>query len=152
VVSVASLIRDARPEEAEALAELQRRASLIWDEYRAQLLAHPEVIEPETAAIAAGRVRVAVDEEDRPLGLSVALPVLGGAVELDGLFVEPDAHGRGIGRALVADAAARARAAGATRMDVTAGPATGFYERCGFVRAGETQTRFGPALRLTLAL
>ena len=152
MVPGAPLIRDARPEEGAALAALQRRASLVWDEYREQLLAHPEVIEAETAAIAAGRVRVAEGGDGDVLGVSVVLEPHDGVVELEGLFVEPDEHGRGVGRALVADAAARARATGATRMDVTAGPATGFYERCGFVRAGETQTLFGPALRLTLAL
>jgi predicted N-acetyltransferase YhbS len=54
----------------------------------------------------------------------------------------------GIGRALVEDAAARASGAGARALEVTAGPAQGFYEKVGFRLIGAAQTRFGPAVRL----
>jgi N-acetylglutamate synthase-like GNAT family acetyltransferase len=145
-------IRDARPQEGEALAALQRRASLVWEEYRAQLEAHPELFVPETEAIAAGRARVAEADDGGVLGFSVVLEPRDGVVELDGLFVEPEAMGGGVGRALVADAVERARAAGARRMVVVAGPATGFYERQGFVRIGPAPTRFGTASLLARAL
>ena len=39
------LVRDARPDEASALEALQRRASDVWEEYRAQLAANPDAIE-----------------------------------------------------------------------------------------------------------
>ena len=39
------MIRSARAEDIPRLIEVQRRASLIWDAYREQLEAHPEVIE-----------------------------------------------------------------------------------------------------------
>ena len=55
---------------------------------------------------------------------------------------------RGIGRALVEDAAARASDDAANYLEVTAGPATGFYERVGFAIIAEAQTRFGPAVRM----
>ena len=67
---------------------------------------------------------------------------------LDGLFVEPAQMRRGIGRALVEDAAARARSRGALVMDVTAGPAQPFYERAGFTVTGHASTRFGTAVRM----
>ena len=54
-------IRDARPDEALSLEALQRRSSDVWEEYRAQLAANPDAIEPPQRAIADGRVRVAVD-------------------------------------------------------------------------------------------
>ena len=60
-VAALELIRDARPDEASALEALQRRSSDVWEEYRAQLAANPDAIEPPHQAIADGRVRVAVD-------------------------------------------------------------------------------------------
>jgi GNAT superfamily N-acetyltransferase len=119
---VVQLIRGARPGEASALEALQRRASDVWEEYRAQLAAHPDAIEPPHGAIAEGRVRVAVDGSGRRLGFSVVLPVGGGRCELDDLFVEPDSMRQGIGRLLVDEFAARAAAAGARYVDVIANP------------------------------
>jgi GNAT superfamily N-acetyltransferase len=73
--------------------------------------------------------------------------VVGG--ELDGLFVEPDMWRCGIGAALVEEATHQARLRGLA-LTVTANPhALEFYEKCGFLLEGETQTRFGPALRMS---
>ena len=75
--------------------------------------------------------------------------VVGG--ELDGLFVEPEQWRRGIGEALVEAASQVAQHRGLT-LSVIANPAAlGFYERCGFIAEGTTQTRFGPGLRMSLA-
>jgi hypothetical protein len=46
------------------------------------------------------------------------------------------------------DAMGRARRAGARAMEVTAGPAEGFYAKVGFVTLRTTPTRFGPAVRM----
>ena len=141
-------IRDAAPGEKDALEALQLRASLVWEEYREQLRAHPDAIELPAEAIAAGRVRVAL-HDGGVAGFSVVTDIRDGACELDGLFVEPELMGRGIGRELVDDAVARAHAA--TRLDVIANPrAVGFYEKLGFRHAGEVPTRFGPGLRMHL--
>jgi GNAT superfamily N-acetyltransferase len=146
-------IRDGRPDDAYALEALQRRASDVWEEYRAQLADHPDVIAPPHRAIAEGRVRVAVDSTERLLGFSVVLPVEDGRCELDDLFVEPDRMRLGIGRMLVHDLAARAAAAGASYVEVIANPnALGFYARLGFKAAGHASTRFGSAPRMTLDL
>jgi ribosomal protein S18 acetylase RimI-like enzyme len=130
-----------------------RAASMAGERDRAWLLAHPDAIEVPAEAIDDGRVRVAVDPAGRRLGFSVVLPIAGGACELDGLFVAPEAMRRGVGSALVRDAAARARAQGAERIDVIANDnALGFYERMGF-RGGEwVPTRHRPALRMSLPL
>src|SRR6185312_11040538 len=143
-------IRDATPDEKAELEALQLRASLVWEEYREALLANPDAIVVPAGAIAAGRVRVAVST-DGPAGFSVVMPVIDGACELDGLFVEPELMGRGIGRELVADVVARSD--GVERLDVIATPrAVGFYATLGF-RPGETvQTRFGDGLRMHLPL
>jgi ribosomal protein S18 acetylase RimI-like enzyme len=152
-MSVVAGIRDALPQEASALEALHRRSSDVWEEYRAQLAANPDAIEPPHHAIAEGRVRVAVDASQRCLGFSVVQPVEDGRCELDDLFVEPDSMGLGVGRLLVDDLASRAAAAGARHVDVIANPnALGFYESLGFQVTGEAATRFGPGVRMSLDL
>ena len=141
-------IRDAAEAERAALESLQRRSSDVWEAYREDLAANPDAIDLPLAFIANGWVRVAVDRDDRPMGFSVVIPTGGEAHELDGLFVEPAHMYRGVGRALVQDAAARAAHAAAACLEVTAGPAQGFYEKLGFTVTGHADTRFGPAMRM----
>jgi GNAT superfamily N-acetyltransferase len=139
----ALVIRLARPEEREELEALQRRASLALADYRDQIDAHPDAIHLPPAQIANGQVLVA--ELDERIAGFVA--VVGG--ELDGLFVEPAMWRRGIGRALVDEATHEARQRGLA-LTVVANPAARqFYESCGFSLEGETQTRFGAALRMS---
>ncbi len=136
-------LRLAQPEEREDLEELQRRASLELPEYRDELLANPDAIHLPPAQIANGQVIVA-ELGDEIAGFAA---VVGG--ELDGLFVEPDLWGSGIGRILVEAAVHEARQRGLS-LTVIANPrARGFYETCGFSVEGEEQTRFGPALRMS---
>ncbi len=141
-------IRDANEDEAAVLEALQRRSSDVWEQYREQLAAHPDVIELPQAFIDSGWVRVAAAGDDTPIGFSVVIPTDTGAAELDGLFVEPEQMQRGVGRALVEDAVIRSAARGGRALEVTAGPAQGFYERTGFHLIGDAQTRFGPAVRM----
>jgi GNAT superfamily N-acetyltransferase len=136
-------LRLARPEEHDELEELQRRAAVELPEYRDQLIGDPEAIYLPAGQIANGQVIVA--ELDGEIAGFAAL--VGG--ELDGLFVEPDLWGRGIGRALVDAATHQARKRGLA-LKVIANPrARRFYEHCGLSVEGEVQTRFGPALRMT---
>ncbi len=136
-------IRLARPEERIDLEALQRRASMALPEYRKQLADHPDAIELPAEQIDQGQVLVA-EIAGRIAGFAA---VVGG--ELDGLFVEPELWRRGIGTALVEEAAHEARRRGFT-LSVTAGPgARHFYESCGFSFESDTETRFGPALRMS---
>jgi GNAT superfamily N-acetyltransferase len=136
-------LRLAVPEEHDELEELQRRASVELPEYRDQLIANPDAIYLPEGQIANGQVIVA--ELDGEIAGFAA--VVGG--ELDGLFVEPDLWGRGVGRALVDAATHEARKRGLA-LKVIANPrARRFYEHCGFSVEGEVQTRFGPGLRMT---
>lgn len=136
-------LRLARPEEHEELEELQRRASLELPEYREQLLANPDAIHLPPSQIANGQVIVAEVRAE----IAGFAAVVGG--ELDGLFVEPDLWGHGIGRALV-DAATHAARQRGLALKVIANPrARRFYEHCGFSAEGEVQTRFGPGIRMT---
>ena len=136
-------LRLARPEEHQALEELQRRSSLEFPDYREQLLANPDAIHLPPAQIANGQVIVA-EFASEVVGFAA---VVGN--ELDGLFVEPEMWGGGIGRALLDAAAHQARLRGLS-LTVLANPsARGFYESCGFSVEGEEPTRFGPALRMS---
>ncbi|HLO18903.1 MAG TPA: GNAT family N-acetyltransferase [Sphingomicrobium sp.] len=136
-------LRLARPEEHDELEDLQRRASLELPEYRDHLLEHPDAIYLPEGQIANGQVIVAEIAGE----IAGFAAVVGG--ELDGLFVEPDLWGQGIGRTLVDAAVHEARRRGLA-LRVTANPrARRFYESCGFSVEGEEQTRFGPALRMT---
>jgi GNAT superfamily N-acetyltransferase len=142
-------IRFGQPDERPALEELQRRASLMWEEYRAYLLANPDVIELPLAQLRENRVRVA-QHQGRVAGFSALLPG-DGACELDGLFVEPALWGMGFGRALIADALVQALAEGAGAITVTANPrAEGFYIKQGFAVIGRAETQFGPANRMRI--
>ena len=144
------LIRDARSAEQRSLTELQRRASMHWEAYREQLVAHPEAVELPVDQIEAGLVRVAELGLD-VVGFAVLLQQAQGACELDGLFVEPAHMGSGVGRALVEDAMRIARERGATAIEVVANPeAVAFYRRLGFTGAEQVPTRFGPARRMRL--
>jgi GNAT superfamily N-acetyltransferase len=136
-------LRLAEPEEHEELEQLMARASLELPDYREQLLANPDAIHVPPAQIANGQVIVA--ERDGVI-VGFAATVSG---ELDGLFVDPDLWGHGIGRALVNAATHEARKRGLALKVIANPSARRFYESCGFTIEGEEQTRFGPALRMT---
>ena len=143
------IIRAGASHERAALEDLQRRASLMWEDYRPYLLANPDVIELPLAQLQSGHVRVA-EHDGRIAGFAALLPKHG-FCELDGLFVEPAQWNQGIGRALIADALAIARRDGAQAIETVANPrAEGFYIRLGFAVIGQTQTQFGPANRMRI--
>ena len=138
-------IRLARPEERLALEQLQRRASLALDDYREQLEENPDAIELPVEQIDRGEAIVA-EIDGQVAGFAVILGEQGRA-ELDGLFVEPEHWRQGVGKALIEAATHEARRRGLSLLTVVANPAAReFYERCGFIIEGETETRFGPAL------
>lgn len=147
-MSAEPTFRLAVPTERSALEELQRRASLIWEEDREALLANPDAIELPLEQITDGRTIVA-EQAGQLLGFAVVLRRDDGNGELDGLFVEPSQWRHGIGRALVEHAERLALADGATSLWVTANTrALGFYDTCGFVTVGEVATRFRPAPKM----
>jgi GNAT superfamily N-acetyltransferase len=145
-------LRFADPPEREALEDLQRRASLIYDAYRADLLANPDLIALPRWQLEDRRVRLA-EKDGVTLGFSAVLPRDTKTCDLDGLFVEPAQWRRGIGRALMEDAFALARAEGKRTMEVLANPyAEDFYLRLGFVRIGIATTALGIAAKMRRSL
>jgi GNAT superfamily N-acetyltransferase len=140
--------RLAVPEERRALEDLQRRASLVWEDDRDALLANPDAIELPLEQITDGRTIVA-ESAGELLGFAVVLRRDDGDAELDGLFVDPAQWRHGIGRELLEQAERIATRDGAASLWVTANTrALGFYGACGFVTVGEVATRFRPAPRM----
>jgi GNAT superfamily N-acetyltransferase len=129
------IVRPAVPAEAEALSRLALRSKGHWgydDQFlaacRAELTVAPEQCDGVHLVVAEGGTAL--------LGfyrLAGEAPV----AELADLFVDPDAIGRGVGAALLADAVDRARALGISRLTIDADPhAEGFYARMGARRVG----------------
>lgn len=117
------------------------RALAIW---RAAVDATHSFLSPEHRA----EIDAMVEHEHLPtVDLWVATDADGrvqgfmglGPDEIDSLFVDPAAHGRGYGTALVAHALARVPG---IRVDASeqAPQAVAFYERRGFVRTGRSST------------
>jgi GNAT superfamily N-acetyltransferase len=141
-------LRTAEASDVEALQALFRRSSLSNEGDRATLLAHPDALVFADIAVKEGRTRVATEGGDIVGFVTLALAA---AAELDDLFVEPSRMGQGIGRLLVDDAVATARANGYRRLEVIANPhAIAFYSKVGFAFDRDAETRFGPAPRLCL--
>jgi GNAT superfamily N-acetyltransferase len=99
-----------------------------------------------------GAVLVAVDDNDRPLGVASAtshatLHTKGGVAYITALVTDADARGRGVGRALVNAIEQWARERGADRLSVTSAEhrsgAHAFYPACGFPYTGR---RFSKSL------
>ena len=150
-------VTDGRAEEAPRLSDLALRSKGHWG-YDAAFLdaCRPELtLMPGQAASA----RVARDG-DEVLGFHLLGP-LGtdpDQGELLMLFVEPSAIGRGVGRALLADARRDAASRGWTTLRVESDPgAEGFYlahgaRRVGLVSSGSVTGRELPLLELPVPL
>lgn len=142
-------IRTAVTDDVSALRTIYRESSLANAGDRDVLLAHPEVLEWDATAVVEGRTRVAL------MGATiVGFATIGAdrsAPELEDLFVDPAWMRRGIGSALVRDAAAVVAAQGGATLDVIANQhAMAFYTQAGFRPVGERATQFGLAMQLRM--
>ena len=145
-------LRTAVADDLPVLRDIFRRASLGNPGDAAMLLAHPEVLVLADTEVLAGHTRVAARDDGTVVGFATVLGE-GPVRELEDLFVDPEAQRRGIGAELVTDAVSRARAGGATRLEVTGNPhAARFYAQVGFQRDGEVRTELGPGIRMHLDL
>jgi len=130
--STAIAIRRARADEAGLLSDLAFRSKAHWgypldwlERWRPELTVDPQ-------ALAAAPTFVAVAEASL-LGFYLLTPTRrADTCELDFLFVEPTAIGRGVGQALFAHACTTARGLGYRSMVWGSDPhADGFYLRMG---------------------
>jgi GNAT superfamily N-acetyltransferase len=147
------MLRDAVPEDHRALRCIFRRSSLSNAGDRPLLLANPaHLVWREPTGNQAFRVRVALTADAVIAGFATLVISAGGA-ELDDLFVDPCFMRRGIGLALVGDAARLASEAGCSALAVTANPhAAAFYAAAGFDGCEMVKTPLGAGTRLLLQL
>ena len=128
-------IRPARSGEAERLTALCLRSKAHWgyDVEFMRLSARTLVVREDDIAV--GRVLVAADAADRPIGVACVIDEAEGesrVVDLADMFVDPPAIGSGAGRALFEASVDLARRLGAATMTILADPnAAPFYERMG---------------------
>lgn len=143
-------IHTACPGDAAELAALHRRSSLVYEDTRELLLGRPGLFGVSPEALARGSVRIVV-RDGRIAGFATLLPPQRGAAELEDLFVDPQCMRQGLGRALIEDAAACARARGVERIEVAANPnALAFYESVGFAGDERVPMEFGFGVRMSL--
>jgi GNAT superfamily N-acetyltransferase len=145
-------IRLAKGGEALELSALCVRSKAHWG-YDAEFmtLSHGS-LQIDPAAIAAGRVLVAADTDDKPLGVADCsrLPEPG-AFDLAHLFVDPHFLRRGVGQALFEAACAWCLANGGTKLVILSDPnAAEFYEKLGARRVGEAPSDAIPGRCLPL--
>jgi N-acetylglutamate synthase-like GNAT family acetyltransferase len=148
-------IRRARPDDAQALTQLARRAKAHWGYDVAFMERAADELIIGSSAIAEHEVWVLEGEDGSTLGFYRV--IAGDPAELEDLWVEPAAIGSGYGRTMLEHAAAVARAGGASALELVADPnAVGFYERMGAVRIGVVPSpvvagRELPRMRMSLA-
>jgi GNAT superfamily N-acetyltransferase len=129
-------IRPARPEEAPALSALALRSKAHWGYEASFLEACREELTLSPDWIARNRVFV-LERAGVVAGFASLEERSPDEAELVHLFVEPDAIGRGFGRALLDAAKAAARAAGYGRLVLQGDPnAAAFYRAAGAVQTG----------------
>ena len=130
------MIRRATADDADALSDLAHRAKAHWGypatwmrEWDAQLTIIPGYLEMHD---------VWVSEQEGAIVGMCALEDRKDHWNMEHVWVDPAAHGRGVGRALVMHALEEARRRHAGVVELLSDPyASGFYERLGARRAGE---------------
>jgi len=123
-------LRPAQPGDRAALEEIAYAAKAYWGYSPEQLEAWRADLEVSAEALSTDQFCVA-EEDGRPVGFA-QVATHGRPWELDALWVHPDYIRRGVGRALLAWAAALAASAGQRELAIDADPnAEGFYRACG---------------------
>lgn len=138
------IIRDARARDCDALSALAFASKAHWGYDDAFMEACREELTVRPSDLQRVRVRVAAD---------AGIVGFHGVEHRDLLwfFVAPEAMGKGVGRALFADACALARNTGIATLRIEADPhAAGFYERMAAHKVGEVPSGSVPGRVLPL--
>lgn len=131
-------LRQAVPEDADALTDLAIRSKAAWGYDAAFMAACRDELVVEAAAIARDRVVLAGTAEGQIVGY-YHLVAQDGAGLVEGLFVAPDRLRCGIGRQLWRHLEATARALRLTTLTLDADPfAASFYGAMGLTVVGQS--------------
>jgi GNAT superfamily N-acetyltransferase len=137
VTGPAERIRPATGEDAPALSDLACRSKAHWGYDDAFMAACRDELTWAPEQLDAGGFWV-LEDDGGIRGFYGLVKVSPDTLELEAMFVEPDAIGRGCGRALMAHALDEFRATGLARMIIQADPnAADFYEAAGARLIGE---------------
>lgn len=124
-------IRAASGEQAALLSALALRSKAHWGYSDSELAAFREELTYAPEVVEAGGFWILADQ-DAVAGFCALEKVSPGTIELEALFIEPDAIGHGHGRTLIEHAIAECARAGIERLVIQSDPqAAGFYERVG---------------------
>lgn len=146
------ILRAARPEHADALNQLILRSKAHWG-YDAEMMnIMARVLQLDPDAMVAGRA-MAGWSGDAPLGVAQISDPLddakGRVMDLDLLFIGPEAIGTGLGRILYQWAVDQARAADCERLVILSDPnAAAFYIAMGAVLVEERASKLVPGRML----
>jgi GNAT superfamily N-acetyltransferase len=145
-------LRDATVADLDALSALAYASKAHWGYDDSFMRACRDELTVHAVDLERAVVRVATEEMERGLlGFHCVAPLTADLVELTWCFVAPPAMGRGVGRALLADAASVAALAGARVLRIEADPnAEAFYLRHGARRVGEVPSASVPGRALPL--
>lgn len=130
-------IRLARPDELAVVFEIEMSSGALFATIgmTSPALDGPPDLDQIRDQIAAGRLWVAVDDPDHPVGF-LAMTVVDDRAHLAQVSVDPTYSRRGIGRELIEHAVGWARGLGFTEMSLTTYAEVAwnapYYERCGF--------------------
>ncbi len=142
------ILRPATAADLPALSALCLRSKAHWGYDAAFIDACRAELTLTTANLEAFAFKMAAAADGTPLAVA-AVGRTAPIAELELMFVDPPAMGRGLGRRLFGWACATARKAGATRMRIEADPgARPFYERMGAVVTGDAASGSVPGRRL----
>jgi GNAT superfamily N-acetyltransferase len=144
-------IRRARPEQADILSELAFRSKSHWGYDDAFLTSCRQALTVSPAEIATSYVYAFVDAGGYISGFYRFVAHEGDVAELDSLFVEPRAIGKGVGKRLWQHAVELARSLGFTTLELQSDPyAEGFYLAMGAKRCGDSKSTVTPGRMLPL--
>lgn len=126
-----STIRRAEPAEAQAITEMVVRSKAYWG-YSEEFMRYAAAILNVTPQYIETRPTYVLEQDGQLLGMCSLKELSPEEVDLDMLFVVPEAIGQGVGRQLVEYVKGVAAATGYRTLCVESDPnAAGFYEKMG---------------------
>jgi GNAT superfamily N-acetyltransferase len=141
-------IRPATPDEAALLSDLAFRSKAYWD-YDPVFLAACRPAMRLTPEYVAKREVYLLEADGSVIGFYSLCALSNETVDLDNLFVEPDAIGQGFGKRLWQHAVATARQLGFTTLRIESDPnAEPFYLAMGAYRVGSVPSSVWPGRQL----
>jgi len=143
-------IRNAYQDEAEMLGAIAIQSKAHWGYSQEFIDACRQELTYAADDIRHGCF-VVIEAEERVQGFYSLARISSTEVELDALFVRPEAIGKGFGRVLMEDAKGRAKSWGAQIMTIQADPnALQFYKAAGAEQIGNSESGSIPGRQLPL--